>query len=102
MTVKRSRDGGATFPDATVVYEGPSSYPLRLHNAYMEQLCVEFVCKYLCRYYICIVRRRYSSLTALHGAQELGLLFEHSSAAALQGTDPSVDALSFARVPMGF
>ena len=69
MTVKRSHDGGATFPDAIVVYEGPSSY---------------------------------SSLTALHGAQELGLLFEHSTAATYQDTDPSVGALSFVRVPMEF
>eukprot|EP01050_Picozoa_sp_SAG11_P014545 SAG11_NODE_1803_length_4235_cov_6.769342_3_plen_147_part_00 len=69
MSVKRSVDGGASFPDAVVVYPGPSSY---------------------------------SSLAALRdGTEELGLLFEHSTAAS-GGTSarPSVGALSFVRVPM--
>ena len=70
MTVKRSEDGGATFPRAVVIYDGPSSF---------------------------------SSLTTLHGANELGLLFEHSTAVTNdQLTSPAVGALSFVRVPMDF
>eukprot|EP01051_Picozoa_sp_SAG22_P017187 SAG22_NODE_2591_length_2407_cov_3.973137_1_plen_430_part_00 len=69
MTVKRSSDGGATFPDAVVVHAGPSSY---------------------------------SSLTALHGAEELGLLFEHPTTTSGKGAEAAVGALSFVRVPMGF
>jgi sialidase-1 len=61
MTVRRSDDGGATFPRALVIYPNASGY---------------------------------SCLTALSGAAELGLLFEHEHDGKAYGM------LSFVRVPM--